>query len=155
MPACSEIATIFTAFPPPPPPDDSQAWPASQGGTPSSSKLRVLVVDDDTLIADTLVDILQDAGFEVMAAYDGETAIARARSFNPDVLVSDVVMHGLNGVDASLEIQRLLPRCRIILLSGQAATADLLAQSPAAQSFEIFAKPVHPETLLAALLRRS
>lgn len=118
----------------------------------SSSKPRVLVADDEQVIANTLVIILNQAGFDAKAVYSGEKAIDLLDSFKPDMLISDVIMTGMTGIEAAIEVRNRLPQCKILLFSGQAATADLLERARAqGHEFEILAKPVHPTDLLAKL----
>jgi len=113
---------------------------------------RVLVVDDERIIADTLTLILQRSGFEASAVYSGEKAIEAASEFRPDALISDVIMGGITGIEAAIRISKVIPKCKIILFSGQAATADLLQRAKAAgHDFEILAKPVHPSVILELL----
>ena len=115
-------------------------------------KTKVLVADDERVIADTLALILKQNGFEATAVYSGEEAIETAKTFQPDVLISDVVMFGLNGIDAAIEIRKVLPTCKVLLLSGQSSTADLLDEaSGRGHDFEIVAKPIPPSDLLARL----
>jgi CheY-like chemotaxis protein len=115
-------------------------------------KPRVLVADDERVIADTLAMILNQSGFRARAAYSGEKAVELASEFEPEMLISDVIMAGLNGIDAAIRIRELLPSIKILLFSGQAATADLLEKARArGYEFEILAKPVHPQDLLAKL----
>jgi CheY-like chemotaxis protein len=115
-------------------------------------KPKVLVVDDERVIADTLAMILNQSGFEARAVYSGEKAVELAASFTPDMLITDVIMADLNGIDAAIMIRALLPRIKILLFSGQAATADLLEKARAkGYEFEILAKPVHPQDLLSRL----
>ena len=116
------------------------------------TKPKVLVVDDERVIADTLSMILNQSGFESRAVYSGEGALEMAQAFEPDMLISDVIMADLNGIDAAIRIRGLLPRIKILLFSGQAATADLLEKARAqGYEFEILAKPVHPQDLLTRL----
>jgi CheY-like chemotaxis protein len=116
------------------------------------SKPRILVVDDERRIADTLVIILNQNGFEASAVYTGKDAVERARISKPDLVISDVIMPDMNGIDTAIKIRNILPRCKILLFSGQAATADLLEQARAqGHQFDIVAKPVHPQDLLAKL----
>jgi CheY-like chemotaxis protein len=118
----------------------------------AGAKPRVLVVDDEQLIADTLALILNRSGFEARAAYSGEKAIDAAQALQPEILISDVVMFGMTGIDAAIQISNMVPGCRVILLSGQAATADLLRDAADhGFEFEIVAKPVHPQVLLDVL----
>jgi CheY-like chemotaxis protein len=115
-------------------------------------KPKVLVVDDERVIADTLAMILNQSGFDARAVYSGEKAVEMASTFAPDMLITDVIMADLNGIDAAIMIRALLPRIKILLFSGQAATADLLEKARArGYEFEILAKPVHPQDLLSRL----
>lgn len=115
---------------------------------------RVLVVDDERLIANTLTQILNQSGYSATAAYSGESAVAVASELQPDILISDVIMFGMTGIDVAMAISRSVPECRVVLLSGQAATADLLHRaSEQGCQFEILAKPVHPRVLLGLLQR--
>jgi DNA-binding NtrC family response regulator len=110
----------------------------------------VLIVDDEVRIADTLAAILRRSGFRTMVAYDATTALNIAQATPPDLLLSDVVMPGLSGVDLALAVRQTIPKCKILLFSGQAATMDLLAAArDAGQTFTILAKPLHPTKLLA------
>ncbi|SRR5664279_2038998 len=118
----------------------------------NQSKPKVLVADDERVIADTLAIILNQSGFDATAVYSGEKAVEAARLMQPDMLISDVIMTDLNGIDAAIQIRALLPTCKILLFSGQAATADLLDRARSqGHEFEILAKPVHPQDLLARL----
>ena len=115
-------------------------------------KPKVLVVDDERVIADTLAIILNQHGFDASAVYTGTAAVERARSVKPNLIISDVIMPDMNGIETAIDIRRFLLACKILLFSGQAATADLLESARAqGHEFEILAKPVHPQDLLAKL----
>src|ERR1700758_3724568 len=118
----------------------------------SQAKPKVLVADDERVIADTLAMILNQSGFEARAVYSGEKALEMAPDFQPNMLISDVIMADLNGIDAAIRIRQVLPNIKILLFSGQAATADLLEKARSeGYEFEILAKPVHPQDLLSRL----
>jgi CheY-like chemotaxis protein len=120
--------------------------------TTPSTKPRVLVADDEQVIANTLAIILNQAGFEARAVYSGENAVESLDEFQPNMLISDVIMTGMTGIEAAIKVRAKLPSCKILLFSGQAATADLLEKARAqGHEFEILAKPVHPTDLLAKL----
>jgi CheY-like chemotaxis protein len=113
---------------------------------------RVLVVDDERLIADTLAVILTQYGFETTAVYSGEAAVEVASTVQPDVVITDVIMDGMNGIEVATHISALHPGCRVVLFSGQLETADLLQDAErGGRRFEIMPKPVYPEDLLALL----
>ena len=118
----------------------------------AGKKPRVLVVDDEQVIADTLARILDLNGYDASAVYTGTAAVENARTLQPDLVISDVIMPDMNGIEAAISIRSFLPGCKILLFSGQAATADLLENARAqGHEFEILAKPVHPSDLLAKL----
>jgi len=118
----------------------------------TSFKPRVLVADDEQVIANTLAIILNQAGFEARAVFSGEKAVEALDSFQPDMLISDVIMTGMTGIEAAIITRTRMPNCKILLFSGQAATADLLEKARTqGHEFEILAKPVHPTDLLAKL----
>ncbi len=117
-----------------------------------TKKKKVLVVDDEHVIADTLAIILNQHGFDATAVYTGTGAVEQARNLHPDLIISDVIMPDMDGIEAAIRIRVFLPDCKILLFSGQAATADLLESARArGHEFEILAKPVHPQDLLAKL----
>lgn len=113
---------------------------------------KVLVVDDERMIADTLAIILRNAGFEALAAYSGEEAVALCTRFRPEAIISDVVMPGMDGVEACSRILASCPECKVVLISGQAwVEPSRTGRGPKARELEILAKPVEPEDLLARL----
>lgn len=109
----------------------------------------ILIVDDEKVIADTLSIILSRAGFTTMTAYDGEAALKIAAAISPALLISDVVMPGISGVELAIKITQTLPDCKILLFSGQAATVDLLEKARLdGHSFTTLNKPIHPTDML-------
>lgn len=129
------------------------AAPLSEGGDHLDKHLpRILVVDDEVLIADTIVQILNRSGFIAEAAYGGSEAIDAARRSSPELILSDVLMPKVDGVEAAIQIQQFLPDTRIILFSGQAATVEILARArQRGYNFELLAKPLHPSKLIEHL----
>ena len=112
---------------------------------------RVLVVDDERLIADTVAAILNVNGFEAIKAYNGEEALESARKFKPDIVLSDVLMPRMSGVELGIKIRVEFPGTRIFLFSGQAATSGLTRKAKDdGYTFELL-KPIHPEELVAKL----
>jgi CheY-like chemotaxis protein len=117
-----------------------------------SPKAKVLVADDERVIANTLTIILNQNGFEATAAYSGKEVVEIANTLQPDILVTDVVMAGMNGVEAAIHVRQMLPSCKIVLLSGEAIPADLLAEAREhGYEFESIAKPLPPTQLIAHL----
>jgi DNA-binding NtrC family response regulator len=112
-------------------------------------QLRVFVVDDEFIIASTLGLILRNKGFESVSFNGPLDALEAARSLAPDLLISDVVMPGFSGIELAIRLQAQCPNCKVLLFSGQTATAGLLEAARAkGYNFEILSKPVHPTDLL-------
>jgi CheY-like chemotaxis protein len=142
---------ILLPFSDPPPPDypDYAKDGDARGSMDRARLTRIIVVDDETRIASTLVEILKGEGFDAMSASTGDGAIELARTFRPDVVLSDVILPGLNGIEVGIRISESFPNCRVILFSGQAATLDLLKDARRrGHDFEILAKPIKPAALL-------
>jgi DNA-binding NtrC family response regulator len=118
-----------------------------------SNRGVVFVVDDEGLIANTLAMILNQTGFAANAFEDPFRALdAAAGGLVPDLLITDVIMPGMTGIDLAVKFRAEYPGCKILLFSGQAATADMLATAKLhGHNFEVLAKPVHPSDLLAKL----
>jgi CheY-like chemotaxis protein len=113
---------------------------------------KILVVDDERRIADTLAEILEMSGFQVATAYDGWQALDAVVRFHPDYLLSDVLMPRMNGVELAIAIQKLFPSARILLFSGQAGISKILLEGQKQGfEFELIAKPVHPLKLIERL----
>jgi DNA-binding response OmpR family regulator len=109
----------------------------------------VLIVDDEKVIADTLSIILTHAGFITMTAYDGETALRIASAITPALLISDVVMPGITGVELAIMLTQSVPNLKVLLFSGQASTVDLLEKARrGGHYFTALTKPVHPTNML-------
>ncbi|HXE06021.1 MAG TPA: response regulator [Bryobacteraceae bacterium] len=119
---------------------------------PSTSEYHpsVLIVDDESVIADTLTEILNRSGYAATAAYDAESAMESALMKPPEMLITDVVLPGMNGIELAIRIKRIFPDCKTLLFSGQASTSDMLTSAKSAgHHFTLLSKPVHPKDLLA------
>jgi len=126
--------------------------PQSEQLKVKEAQKRILVIDDEANIADSLTEILSDNGYDALAFYSGDAAVDSARTKCPDFVISDVIMPKRNGVETVLAIRRLCPRARILLFSGQAGTADILQEARAhGHEFELLPKPIHPDVLLKKL----
>jgi DNA-binding NtrC family response regulator len=115
----------------------------------TGNKRIAFVVDNENIIASTLELILISRGFDARSFVDPLDALSAARSAHPDLLLTDVVMPQMSGIDLAIQIQQSCPDCRVLLSSGQPATTELLAAARrAGHQFDILPKPMHPETLI-------
>lgn len=112
--------------------------------------VRIFVVDDEQIIAATVATILQMCGFSATAFTNPFEALNCAASDSPDLLISDVAMPEMSGVDLALRMKEACPNCKVLLFSGQAATVDLLWKARhLGHDFQLLLKPVHPTDLLS------
>ena len=110
---------------------------------------RVFVVDDEPLIASTVAMILSSSGFDAAFFTAPLEALQAAQFEAPNLLISDVIMPVLSGFELAIQIKAICPECKILLFSGQSATAFLLTKDHEnGHGFEILHKPLHPADLL-------
>ena len=109
----------------------------------------LLIVDDEELIVHTLSAILSAAGFTVLTAFDGASALEVAKVIPPDLLITDVAMPGMDGVQLGINMVNNHPGCRVLLFSAHAQFRDLDKARQAGFDFPLLTKPVHPRTMLA------
>jgi CheY-like chemotaxis protein len=135
-------------------------WVLSGAGLPSdeaghvarSKQVKIVVVDDEPVIAETVVEILKEEGFHAVSVSNGAAAIELAKTLLPDIILSDVIMPGMNGIETAIRIREIVPACKIILFSGQAATVDLLENARRqGHRFEVLAKPISPDHLISVV----
>lgn len=108
----------------------------------------VLVIDDEQLIADTLVQILRMGGFAALAAYDGESALEIADVAPPQIVIADVGLPGMNGINVAVAIEESISDAQVLLLSAQADLTDLSAARARGHKLPLVTKPVSPDQLL-------
>ena len=95
----------------------------TEGGRLSDSRVRVLIVDDHVIVRKGIRALLAEAdGFEVVGeASDGQEAVARAEESNPDVILMDLLMPVMDGIEATRQITSRQPKARILVLTSFAA----------------------------------
>ena len=130
------------------------AWHNPARLEPTQHPRKVLVVDDQHLIADTLAEILNNAGFDAVAAYDAWDALDKASRFVPEWVITDVLMPRMNGVELAIAMRKNYPKSAILLFSGQAGISEILQEGHCqGYEFELIAKPIHPLKLIERLKR--
>jgi CheY-like chemotaxis protein len=126
----------------------------ARSATPGDGAVRrkVLVVDDERLVADTITEILNKNGFEAVAVYSAEAAIPLAGELEPDILLTDVLMPNVNGVQLAVALTQARPLLQVILFSGQTGISDIIQNArEAGYTFDLLPKPIHPQELLRKL----
>lgn len=117
-----------------------------------SKRYVAFVVDDEDVIASTLELILLSKGFEARSFVDPLDALSAANSVAPHLLLTDVLMPNLDGIELAILIKQLHPDCKVLLSSGHNVTSEQLAKAGSqGQEFGILVKPVRPETLFAKI----
>jgi DNA-binding NtrC family response regulator len=114
----------------------------------TKDSIRVLVVDDEKAVADSLAMILRASDYEATASYSGEEAIVLCQAMDPNIVISDIVMGPMSGFDLAIWIAENRPACRIILMSAHSFHDPLVAKS-VRRGFDFVPKPIHPDKLLA------
>jgi DNA-binding NtrC family response regulator len=116
----------------------------------TSDPIRVLVVDDEKSVADSLAMILRASGYEAIACYGGEEAVELCLATDPHIVVSDIVMGPMSGFDLAIWLAEHRPACRIILMSAHSFHDPLVAKS-VRRGFDFLPKSIHPDKFLAKL----
>jgi CheY-like chemotaxis protein len=113
-------------------------------------KHRVLVVDDDHLVADTLNLVFQANGYESEAVYSAAEGLDRARSFNPGLLLCDVSMPETSGLQLAETVQQEMPECKLLMLTAYSANVAKVEQHVirTRRPLKLLNKPCRPELLL-------
>ena len=118
----------------------------------TQNRPKILVVDDDAAGADSLAFMLTHAGYKTSVAYSGKEAVERANEFAPDMLLSDVRMPEMDGVEAAIAILRLFPHCQCLLFSGHVDSRPLIEDyRNKGHNLEFLEKPLHPQELISRL----
>jgi DNA-binding response OmpR family regulator len=118
--------------------------------------MQVLIVDDETRIVDGVRKYFEQAGFDVLAAYDGPTGLSLARTEAPDLIVLDLMLPGMDGMDVCRELRRE-SNVPIIMLTARVDETDKLVGLELGAD-DYVTKPFSPRELVArarAVLRRA
>jgi two-component system phosphoglycerate transport system response regulator PgtA len=115
-----------------------------------SAATRVLVVDDDKMTADTLTAVLRQAGFAAQALYSGEETLEWIEKNHPHVVLTDICMRKVSGIDTAVRVRELHPECRILVFSASTLTATQRDEIERLH-LEFLERPLHPRDLLTRL----
>ncbi len=116
-----------------------------------SAPARILVADDDNLMHAILTDLLAEAGYMVLSAWDGEEALAKARAESPDLILLDIMMPKRNGIEVAQELKtsgatRDIPIVIVSTLAGTPAAQISMAEA-------YLQKPIFPDDLKNTVCR--
>lgn len=113
-------------------------------------KQKVLVVDDDRLVADTLSMVFKANGYSAEARYSAASGLERARSFGPELVLCDVTMPEETGLQLADKLRHELPATRVLLFSAFASNAAKVDAHITRTGYplKMLSKPCRPEVLL-------
>lgn len=113
-------------------------------------KCRILLVDDEKTMVKYLSKRLIKKGFEISIAYNGMEALEQMQAADFDVVLLDVLMPGMNGIDTLREIKKMKPRTEVIMLTGH-ASVEVGIEGMKAGAFNYIMKPFDPNELVAEI----
>jgi DNA-binding NtrC family response regulator len=115
-------------------------------------KKLVFILDDEVVIASTLAMILRSQGLDTRSFSEPLKALEAARSQSPSLIISDILMPSMSGIDLAIQVQNDCPDCKVLLFSGQPGAKDRLQEArDSGLRFRMLAKPVYPGELLKAI----
>jgi CheY-like chemotaxis protein len=135
------LADLLRALGPPAEPAASSSTLRSRTSGPSTVRGRIVVVDDDAELRAVLVEMLSLGGHDVVAVGTAADAVRAVAEHRPDVMLLDIYMPGLTGVDALPVLRQLAPDMRVIMVSG-GTDEDAARRSLSSGAFDYVVKPV-------------
>ena len=121
---------------------------------PENYSQTVFVVDDEPGTALIIAAILNASGFQATAFTDAEKVMQAAESCCPSILISDVLMPQMNGIELAIRFKAAYPKCKILLFSGYAYANRLMeVATKQGHAFTLMSKPILPKDLVAAVAK--
>jgi len=117
-----------------------------------SNKLRIAVVDDERIVRVTIADDLRDAGYAVREYADGRAALADLPDFKPDILITDLKMPGMDGIELLSRVKQLAPEVVVTMMTAH-GTIENAVEAMKLGAYDYIAKPFKPEEVLAMIGR--
>lgn len=102
---------------------------------------RILVVDDEIDVCDVLKQYLSIKGFEVHTALDGSTAISKVKEIRPHIVLLDIIMPGMGGLEVLKEIKKIDPKVGVIMVTG-VVDNELAKRTIELGAFDYITKPM-------------
>ncbi|RPI36284.1 MAG: sigma-54-dependent Fis family transcriptional regulator [Nitrospiraceae bacterium] len=116
------------------------------------SKALVMIVDDEEGIRETLAGILEDEGYETMTASSGEEAVRKAKEVVPDIVLLDVWLTGMDGIQTLQELKDSHPDIPVIMISGH-ANIEIAVKATKIGAYDLLEKPLSMEKVLLSVDR--
>jgi CheY-like chemotaxis protein len=112
---------------------------------------KILVIDDDAIVRDTIVEILESEGYAVISAEDGKRGVSLFRSEHPDLVITDIIMPEREGIQTITEIRALVPTAKVIAISGggRIGNADFLKIARLLGAVDVISKPFDPDDFVS------
>jgi CheY-like chemotaxis protein len=118
----------------------------------SEHSIKILIVEDEAVVLHTLDLILKQHGYSTRGVRSGTESISIAQTFCPDILLCDINLPDIDGIQVALTVKKTLPDVQVLLLSGEISSAELLDEANRqGHYFEVLAKPAEPRHLLRVL----
>lgn len=115
----------------------------------------ILVIDDNEDLRETLVAVLEDQGYAILAAEDGVSGVRAFAEAHPDLVLTDLIMPKTDGFDTIRQIRAIDPQARILAMSGGSLTSrvDYFAAAAALGAMHVLPKPFEIEQLAGAVAK--
>ncbi len=110
----------------------------------------VLIVDDESTIIDSLEGILSDDGFEVMHAYNGYEALKKIEAESPDIVLLDIWMPGMDGIDTLKEIKKMSPNLPVVMITGH-GSIESAVDATKSGAFDFLEKPLSIDKIMVTI----
>jgi len=113
-------------------------------------KTQILIVDDDPGITSSISGLLEDEGYETLTAQNGKEGLARAKDKDVALVLLDVYMPGMNGLEVLTALKKMAPQAGVVMISGE-ADIDTAVKATKAGALDFIEKPLQPERLLVSI----
>ena len=113
-------------------------------------KVSILIVDDDAGMCETLFDIMEDKGYRTVIALDGYEAIQKVKEMDFDVILMDIKMPGMDGVETFKEIKKIHPETAVVMMTAY-AVEDLIKEALHEGAYDVLYKPLDIERMIGLI----
>jgi DNA-binding response OmpR family regulator len=116
---------------------------------------KILVIDDDIVVRETITELLEEFGYQVIGAEDGRRGLRAFRSESPDLVITDIIMPDKEGIQTIMEMRAERPGAKIIAISGggRIGNTDFLKIARQMGAADVIAKPFDPDDFLRRVSR--